>query len=91
MKGKADVVCRRLGSSAVLVDLETNQIFELNATGYRIWSLMSEGLDARAIGDRLQEEFAIDRTELDREVAELLMRLQQEGLVDESDADAGSG
>lgn len=84
-------MCRRLGDNAVLVDLSTSQIFELNPTGHRIWELVVEGLDAGAIADRLQQEYAIGRPELARDVDELLTRLRQEGLIDEGDADAGAG
>ena len=36
------VVARDMGGSAVLVHLESNRIFELNATGARVWSLFNK-------------------------------------------------
>jgi hypothetical protein len=75
----------------VLVDLATNQVFELNGTGYRIWELVAEGLDRDAIGERLAREFEVERRELDRDVTALLDRLRDERLITESDEQAGPG
>lgn len=80
-KPKTDVVARRMGDTAVLVDLGTNQIFELNATGYRIWELLGAGLDRDAIAGRLEQEFAGERAQLERDVDELVLTLQAEGLL----------
>ena len=38
------VVSSRLGDVGLLVHLKTNQIFELNTTGLRVWELIGEGL-----------------------------------------------
>ena len=57
---KADVVSRRLRDSAVLIDLSTNGIFELNGTGFRIWELLHEGLTTDALVSRLQLEFGVE-------------------------------
>ncbi len=81
LRPKSEVICRGLGDAAVLVDLTTNQIFELNRTGHRIWELLVEGLDRQAIGDRLQQEFSVERDHLDREIEELLKTLRAERLI----------
>lgn len=81
LRPTSEVICRGLGDAAVLVDLTTNQIFELNRTGHRIWELLVEGLDRQAIGDRLQQEFSVERDQLDREIEELLKTLRAERLI----------
>lgn len=81
MKVHPDIVCRRLGEAAVLVDLTTSQVFELNATGYRVWQLLGEGLDVDAIRDRLLGEFDVERARLDREMSDLLEALERQGLI----------
>src|SRR5688500_12327182 len=48
VKQSAQVVSSRLGDAGVLVHLQTNRIFEVNATGVRIWELAGEG---RTIGE----------------------------------------
>ena len=84
VRPKADVVCRRLGESAVLIDLETNGIFELNGTGFRIWELLLEGMTIETMVDRLQAEFGVERDRATTEVGALLARLREERLIVES-------
>ncbi len=91
MRPRDGIVCRQVGTTAVLVDLSTNQVFELNGTGYRIWELVTQGLDRDAIGERLAREFEVERVELDRDVTALLDRLRDERLITESDEQAGPG
>lgn len=88
MKRKRDVVSRPFGDAAVLVDLTTNQIFELNRTGYRIWELLEQRLDRNAIADALQREFDVERTQLEQEVDELLTELRRENLLADDDDDS---
>ena len=89
LKRKRDVISRPFGDAAVLVDLETNQIFELNRTGYRIWELLEQPRDRHAIADALQREFNVERTQLEAEVDELLSELRRENLLAEDDDSAG--
>ena len=73
-----DVVVRRLGETGVLVHLSSNRIFELNATGIRIWELVVEGLSRSAILARLQDEFAVDAAEAARDLDAFVRDLRQE-------------
>lgn len=77
-----DVIARRLGEAAVLVHLPSNRIFELNATGARIWDLLCEGLDAAQIQARLIEEFTVDAARAADELGDLLARLRDAGLLE---------
>ena len=77
------VVASRLGDAGVLVHLRSNQIFELNATGVRVWELIGEGHDLEGIEQRLEAEFDVDRVRLHREIAELIGALCQQGLLDD--------
>ena len=85
LKRKRDVISRPFGDAAVLVDLATNQVFELNRTGYRIWELLERALDRVAIADALQQEFDVERTQLETEVDELLAELRRQDLIVEGD------
>jgi len=78
-----NVVSSRLGDGAVLVHLETNQIFELNTTGVRAWELISEGLDLDAVIDQLGREFDVEAGRVRAEVTDLVAALVQEGLLDD--------
>jgi hypothetical protein len=70
-----------LGDAGVLVHLQTNRIFELNATGVRIWELLGEGRGLGEIEGILQGEYAADRGELRAELLALIKELAREGLV----------
>lgn len=76
-----DVVSQRLGESGVLIDLRTGRMFELNATGLRVWELVNEGCPAGQMLHRLGDEFTGDPDRLRDEVAALLDELVREGLL----------
>jgi len=65
----------------VLVRLATNRIYELNATGARIWELLTQQKPRTEIIDVLEREFAADRPELEVAFDELIASLRAEGLV----------
>jgi hypothetical protein len=85
VRPKHDVVARRLGDAVVLVNLATNGIYELNATGARIWELLSEGRQVADIARVLEEEFESEGIDVRREIEDLVDRVRAEGLVDGSD------
>jgi hypothetical protein len=81
LKANPGVIAKRLDEVAVLVDVSTNRIFELNHTGARVWELMGEGFDSEQIVRRLVDEFDADLPIVAREVDSLLGRLRMEGLI----------
>jgi hypothetical protein len=66
----------------LLVHLKTNQIFELNTTGLRVWELLGEGLEFEEVVGLLGSEFDVDLEQLRREVTDLVSMLRREGLLD---------
>jgi hypothetical protein len=76
-----DVVWRRVGDEAVLVNLKTNRIYSLNHTGARFWELISDGHDRESAEAALIEEFDVGERELRKEVAAVLKELAKEGLI----------
>ena len=81
LRPSAVVVARNVGSQAVLINLESNRIFELNETGSRIWALIEQGLDRDAICAQLQQEFDDSPADLKQTVDNLLVDLARERLV----------
>jgi hypothetical protein len=79
LRPAADVIARRLGESAVLIRLNTSKIYELNATGARIWELLAEGATRQRVVDTLGREF--DDDGIGAAVDELIDVLRAEGLV----------
>jgi hypothetical protein len=75
------VIARNVGASAVLIHFKTNRIFELNATGSRVWSLLEQGFDRDAICARLRDEFSGSSVDVIREIDELLSELERERII----------
>ena len=82
LRAVADVVSQRLGDAGVLIDMRTGRMFELNASGIRIWELVTEGLSPQAVVSRLQHEFESTPADLEVEVRALVHDLVREGLLD---------
>jgi hypothetical protein len=81
LRTNPEVIAKRLDEAAVLVDIATNRIFELNETGTRVWELLGEGLDTQRIVRRLVDEFEVEDAQATDEVRSLLVQLQTEGLL----------
>jgi hypothetical protein len=81
LRPASDIIDRNLGETAVLIRLQTNRIYELNATGARIWELLKAGSTKEQLVDALMSEFNISREALSEAVDELLNMLQSEGLI----------
>ncbi|HEX7778282.1 MAG TPA: PqqD family protein [Vicinamibacterales bacterium] len=76
-----DVIARHLGESVVLVHLPSNQVFELNHTGARVWDLLAEGMPFEKIVQTLVDEFDIDVAGVTVDVTDLIDWLRSEGLI----------
>ncbi len=76
-----DTVYNTLDNQSVLINVRTNEIYELNQTGARFWELLAAGYDQARIRQLMLEEFAVDETELDTEIQALLASLKSEGLI----------
>jgi coenzyme PQQ synthesis protein D (PqqD) len=76
-----DVAARRLEDEVVLVNLLTNHIYSLNATGSRVWELLDVPRTRDELVNALVEEFDVEQTTLERETDELLASLAAANLV----------
>jgi hypothetical protein len=76
------VSARRLQTSGVLVHLRTNNIFELNDTGMRVWELLATETAPAEIPRVLASEFDVDPEEATRAVVALLDQFAAQGLVE---------
>ena len=85
IRQSAQVVSSRLGDAGVLVHLQTNRIFEVNATGLRIWELAGTGRTVGEIEDTLRGEFDVEPARLHTELLELVSELSREGLLEHDD------
>ena len=76
-----EVVARRLGDSLVLVNLTSNHIYELNATGARTVELIQNGAGRDELVAQLSSEFDSDRSAIAGDVDRLVGELEQAGLI----------
>lgn len=75
------VLFQEVSDEMVLLDLSSEKYFGLDEVGTRIWLLLNEGKSERQILDVLEEEYEVDRGTLVRDVAELLGKLVEAGLI----------
>lgn len=81
LRSSPDVVSRQLGESIVLIRLTTNRIYELNATGSRVWEIMQNGATRSQMIDEIAGEFDAPAETIATELDDLLTTLITEGLV----------
>jgi hypothetical protein len=71
-----------MGQAVVLIHLGTNRIYELNATGARIWELLVEGRSVEEMEEILTTEFEADNVDVGAEIERLIDLVRTEKLVD---------
>ena len=76
-----DAVGRRLDDRYVVVNLQTNRIYELNSTASVLWELLDEGLEASELEGVMRERFDVQHDELRREIDGTLRTLSDAGLL----------
>ncbi len=76
-----DLVFKRLGERMVLIRLETNQVFEFNSTGARIWEMLDADAHEDEIVERLSAEFEVTPEQLKQDLNGLLRELTSQGLI----------
>jgi hypothetical protein len=77
----AHVLVRHLDGESVLLNLETEIYFGLDATGTRMWELMTRAPNIEAAYRRLSEEFDVEPELLRKNLADLLGQLVDHGLL----------
>ena len=76
-----DVIGRRLEDRFVLVNLQTNRIYELNHTASVLWELLEAETEPPAVVPAMLERFDVDPDELRRELDDTLKAFTDAGLV----------
>jgi len=86
----AHVLVRHLDGESVLLNLETEKYFGLDATGTRMWEVATQSASLEAAYVALAQEFDVEPEVLRSNLAELMARLIENGLLKLSSADVGS-
>lgn len=83
-----ETVARDLGGEAIVLDLNTNTYFGLNAVGTRIWHLLGEHCSTDAVVPLLLQEFDVDESRLRLDLDSLVQQLLKNKLLSAADDSA---
>jgi Coenzyme PQQ synthesis protein D (PqqD) len=75
------VLIRHLDGESVLLNLETEKYFGLDATGTRMWELVTHSPDIETAYGALAREFEVEPETLRTHLTELLGQLVENGLL----------
>jgi len=84
------VLVRHLDGEAVLLNLETERYFGLDATGTRMWELVTAEPNVGLAFEKLLAEFDVEPEALRNHLNELLSGLVENGLLQVLPVDVGS-
>jgi len=87
MKSAKQYVCnrnvafQRLGDELVVVNLELDTVYTLNATAAIVWELLQEGSNIEDVRSQLLADYDVEETTIDRELSEAFEKLMNFRLV----------
>ena len=76
-----EVLAQELAGETVLLDLASESYFGLDTVGTRVWQLLHEGKGQAELVEILLNEYEVERETLEKDIAELLDRLGEAGLI----------
>ncbi len=77
----SEVLFQEVGNEAVLLDLKSERYFGLDEVGTRIWQLLQEKGRIEPLLETLLAEYEVSPERLRADLAELLGRLEEAGLI----------
>jgi hypothetical protein len=86
-----DVIGQQLDQSIVLINLQTDHFFELNATGARLWELLISGNTLDQAAEQLCREFDVDPPTVVSEMQSVVDSLISSALLVRADESSGTG
>lgn len=75
------VMSQRLGDGGIVINLETDRVFELNGSAALIWELICEYGDEERLIQGLESRFHGSARVLEAETSALIQGLLREGLL----------
>jgi len=76
-----EVLAQEVDGETVLLDLASESFFGLDEVSTRVWQLLNEGVGRDKVIDTLLDEYDVEREVLETDVADLLQRLSEAGLI----------
>ncbi|MBO6555062.1 MAG: PqqD family protein [Pseudomonadales bacterium] len=81
LRASQDAIGQEVRGETVILDLASEEYFSLNEVGTRVWQLIQEPMSLNSLRSQLLEEFDVDESTLESDLAELIDVLTREGLV----------
>jgi hypothetical protein len=75
------VISQEVAGETVLLDLESECYFGLDAVGTRIWQLIGDGGELLTIYNTLLEEYEVDEAQLLSDLEALITKASGQGLI----------
>lgn len=76
-----NLLANEIDGEVVILNLDTEVYFALEGVGRRIWQLMDETPSLSAILDRLENEYEVERAQLQADVESFAAVLAAKGLI----------
>jgi len=76
-----EVLSQEVSGETVLLDMQSESYFGLDAVGTRIWQLLQENNRLQQVFDTMLEEYDVDEKLLEKDLNELLNKLIDEELI----------
>ena len=85
-----DVLFQEVNGELVMLHLEGDSYFGLDAIGKRIWDLLDGQRTIQQLGRQLEQEYEVEPDELWNDLSELLEALEMKGLINQVNKSADS-
>lgn len=79
---RESVLSRIVGTETIIFDTRSSSYYSLNEVGGRFWTLVQEQKETGEILFMLIDEFEVDRSRLEGDIASLTTQLQSLGLLE---------
>jgi len=79
------VLVSNVGEESVLLNLDSERYFGLDATGTRMWEVLNNSPTVQAAYETLLAEFDVDAERLQHDLFELVEKLKDHGLIEVAD------
>lgn len=79
------ILFQKLGSEAVLLNLENEEYYGLDKVGCRMWEVLMEVKTIESALPILLKEYDVDRDTLRRDMEQLISNLRVEKLIDDAE------
>jgi hypothetical protein len=76
-----DVLAHAIDDETVMMSLERDNYYSLDATGSRIWALLENPLTLNELCAALMQEYEVDASACRRDVEAFLRKLAEQGLL----------